>query len=50
MDPLLHIKVDDKLRKRLQGLIDSGLFNNQSEIVREGLRDLIQRYSKEEQK
>ncbi len=45
MDPLLHVKIDPKLRRRMQGLIDSGLFSNQVEIVREGLRDIVHRYS-----
>jgi len=45
MDPLLHVKIDSKLKNKMQELIDSGLFNNQVEIVREGLRDILHRYS-----
>ena len=47
MDPLVHVKVDPKLRKRMQDLIDDGLFSNQVEIVREGLRDIVYRYSRQ---
>lgn len=41
MDHLLHIKVSPKLKERMQNLLDSGLFENHAEIVREGLRDLF---------
>lgn len=40
---LVHIKVNSSLRKRMESLIDAGLFNSYSEIVREGLRDLLSR-------
>lgn len=45
MQLLLHVKVGDKLKKRMQLLVDSGMFNNNVEIVREGLRDLLSKYS-----
>lgn len=45
MQLLLHVKVGSKLRKKMRFLIDSGLFNNNVEIVREGLRDIISKYS-----
>ena len=44
MQPLLHVKIPEKLRKRMQVLVDSGLFNNQVEIIREGLRDILVKY------
>ena len=47
MQQLLHVKVGNKLKKRMQLLVDVGLFNNQVEIVREGLRDLLSKYSNE---
>lgn len=46
---LIHIKIGNNLKKRMQLLIDSGLFNNHSEIVREGIRDIIHLYSKEKE-
>lgn len=47
MQPLLHVKIGNKLKKRMKLLVDEGLFNNQVEIVREGLRDLLSKYSDE---
>ncbi|HLG24849.1 MAG TPA: hypothetical protein VI564_08015 [Candidatus Nanoarchaeia archaeon] len=44
MQPLLHVKVGEKLRKRMEVLVDSGLFNNNVEIIREGLRDILSKY------
>jgi Arc/MetJ-type ribon-helix-helix transcriptional regulator len=41
MDTLVHIKVGKPLKKRMQLLVNSGLFANTSEIVRQGLRDLL---------
>ena len=46
MQVLLHVKVGNKLKKRMKALIDAGLFTNNSEIVREGLHDFISRYAK----
>lgn len=48
MQLLLHVKVGNKLKKRMQLLMDSGLFSNNVEIVREGLRDLLSKYSEEQ--
>jgi Arc/MetJ-type ribon-helix-helix transcriptional regulator len=47
MDKLLHIRVSKKLLDKLQLLIDDGLYNNQAEIVREGLRNLLLKYREE---
>lgn len=47
MDKLLHIRVSKKLLDKLQLLIDDGLYNNQAEIVREGLRNLLMKYREE---
>ena len=41
MDVLLHIRVSKKLRDKLQLLVDSGLYNNQAEVVREAIRNLL---------
>jgi Arc/MetJ-type ribon-helix-helix transcriptional regulator len=46
-DLLLHIRISKKLKQQLQVLIDSGYFNNQAEIVREGLRDVLMKYKEE---
>jgi len=45
-DELLHIRVGKKIKKEMQSLIDQGLFTNQSEMAREGLRDLLLKYEK----
>lgn len=41
---LVHVTISSKLRRRLDTLIDEGLFNNYSEIVREGLFELRNKY------
>ena len=44
MDELLHIRVGKELKKEMKKLIDSGLFSNQAEVVREGVRNLLLKY------
>ena len=46
-DLLLHIRVSKKLKEQMQVLIDSGYFNNQAEVVREGIRNTMIRYKEE---
>lgn len=41
---LIHIRVGKQLRSEIEDLIESGLFTNQSEIAREGIRDLLVKY------
>lgn len=45
MQYLLHIKVGEKLKERMELLVESGFFNNYSEIIREGLRDKLSDFS-----
>ncbi|MFH1511657.1 MAG: hypothetical protein ABIF10_08260 [Candidatus Woesearchaeota archaeon] len=45
---LLHIRVGKALKNEMQELIDSGLFSNQAEIAREGIRHIILKYKKKE--
>ena len=47
MDNLIHIRVGKELKKQMQKLIDLGLFSNQAEIAREGIRNLLLKYNKE---
>lgn len=49
-DELLHIRVGKELKKQMEILIGLGLFNNQAEITREALRDLLRKYQKEREK
>ncbi len=46
-DMLLHIRVSKKLKEQMQVLIDAGYFNNQAEVVREGIRGTLLRYREE---
>ena len=46
-DLLLHIRVSKKVKEQMQVLIDTGYFNNQAEIVREGIRNTLLRYKEE---
>ncbi|MDP7323045.1 MAG: hypothetical protein QF655_00760 [Candidatus Woesearchaeota archaeon] len=50
MSKLLHIRVGRDLKKRMQILIDKGIFSNQAEIVREGLREVLLKYKEETKK
>ena len=50
MSKLLHIRVGRDLKKRMQILIDKGIFSNQAEIVREGLREILLKYKEETKK
>ncbi|MFA6088586.1 MAG: hypothetical protein WC755_01865 [Candidatus Woesearchaeota archaeon] len=47
---LIHIRVGKEIKEEMEKLIDSGLFTNQSEIAREGIRSIILKYRKEEDK
>ncbi len=44
MAGLLHIRVGKKIKEGMDELIASGLFGNQSEMVRESVRDLLLKY------
>lgn len=41
---LIHVRVGKELKRQMKLLIDSGLFSNQAEIVREGIRELMIKY------
>lgn len=49
MANLLHIRIGKGLKKKMEVLIDKGMFSNQAELIREGLREVLIKY-KEEQK
>jgi len=40
----LHIRVGKELKKQMDELINQGLFSNQAEVAREGIRDLLIKY------
>lgn len=44
MDDLLHIRVGKEMKKQMEELIDSGMFSNQAEIAREGIRTILLKY------
>ncbi|MBW2965367.1 hypothetical protein KY363_07965 [Candidatus Woesearchaeota archaeon] len=46
-DLLLHIRVSKKIKEQMQVLIEAGYFNNQAEVVREGIRSTLLRYREE---
>lgn len=48
MPSLIHIRVGKALKKEMQDLIDRGVFSNQAEIAREGIRHVLLRYKKKE--
>ena len=44
---LIHIRVGKEMKKKMQDLIDRGLFSNQAEIAREGIRYVLLKYKRE---
>jgi Arc/MetJ-type ribon-helix-helix transcriptional regulator len=44
---LLHIRVGKEMKKQMKKLIETGLFSNESQIVREAIRNLRQQKGKE---
>ena len=50
MTNLLHIRVGKGLKAKMQYLIDKGIFSNQAEIIREGLRNILFKYEEEIEK
>lgn len=44
---LIHIRVGKEMKKRMQDLIDIGMFSTEAEIAREGIRHLLIKYLKE---
>ena len=44
MSDLIHIRVGRELKKKMQELIDLGIFTNQAEIAREGIRTVLLKY------
>jgi Arc/MetJ-type ribon-helix-helix transcriptional regulator len=44
---LIHIRVGKEMKKRMQDLIEIGMFSTESEIAREGIRNLLIKYLKE---
>ncbi len=44
MAHLIHIRVGKEIKKRMDELIEQGLFSNKVEIAREGIRDLLLKY------
>jgi Arc/MetJ-type ribon-helix-helix transcriptional regulator len=46
MTNLIHIRIGKALKKQMQELVDKGLFSNQSEITREGIRNIILKYGR----
>ncbi len=47
MNELIHIRVGKELKKQMQNLIDVGMFSNQAEIAREGIRNVLMKYNSE---
>ena len=42
---LLHIRVGEEMKKQMQHLIGIGIFSNQAEIAREGIRGILLKYT-----
>jgi len=43
-DELIHIRVGKGIKKQMKELIESGVFSNQAEIAREGIREVLLKY------
>jgi len=44
---LLHIRVGKEMKRKMQHLIDIGMFSTEAEIAREGIRAVLMQYLKE---
>lgn len=44
---LIHIRVGKEMKKEMEKLIERGLFSNQAEIAREGIRSILLKYKKD---
>lgn len=50
MSDLIHVRVGKALKKQMQELIDKGMFSNQAEITREGIRHVLLKYKSDKKK
>jgi Arc/MetJ-type ribon-helix-helix transcriptional regulator len=41
---LLHIRVGKEIKSKMKTLVGQGLFSNEAEIIREGIRSLLLKY------
>ncbi len=41
---LIHVRIGAQLKENMNELIHSGLFSNQAELVREGIRGIVTEY------
>jgi Arc/MetJ-type ribon-helix-helix transcriptional regulator len=44
---LMHIRVGKEMKKQMEKLVEIGLFSTESEIAREGIRNIILKYLSE---
>jgi Arc/MetJ-type ribon-helix-helix transcriptional regulator len=47
MADLVHVRLGKGLKKKMEALIQRGLYSNQAEMIREGLREVLRKYEKE---
>jgi Arc/MetJ-type ribon-helix-helix transcriptional regulator len=46
-DQLIHLKVNEDMRKQIERLLATGLFATEAEIAREGIREILAKYLNE---
>jgi len=47
---LLHIRVGREMKRQIEHLIEIGIFSNQAEIAREGIRHILLKYREGKEK
>ncbi|HLD86581.1 MAG TPA: ribbon-helix-helix domain-containing protein [Candidatus Nanoarchaeia archaeon] len=47
MKDTLHIRISEELKEKVEALVDSGLFSNTNEVVRQAIRGQILKYKNE---
>jgi Arc/MetJ-type ribon-helix-helix transcriptional regulator len=41
---MIHIRIEKGMEKEVKELINSGLFKNQSELIRSAIREILNKY------
>lgn len=46
MAEMIHIRLDEKIRKEMKQVVKNNIFSNESEFIRDAIRNNIEKYKK----
>jgi len=46
MAEMIHIRINEKIRKEMKKVVKNNLFSNESEFIRDAIRNNIEKYKK----